>query len=199
MQTPTAGGASAAQYGIADLLGSTRLLTNASAQIQGTFAYDAFGVPKAPSGGSGTATSPLGFTGQLTDGESGLVDLRARLYDPATGQFLSRDSYAGSASNPLSLNLYTYGANDPTRLTDPSGHNPIASAFDWLVAAGCAVGGPALANNIRILQWVSSIAVGFIPGWATPTVHGAWREAPQCVSKRQLMPKPPCRAGGLCR
>src|SRR5260221_7120018 len=49
VQTPTAGGASAAQYGIADLLGSTRLLTNASAQIQGTFAYDAFGVPKAPS------------------------------------------------------------------------------------------------------------------------------------------------------
>jgi hypothetical protein len=32
------------------------------------------------------------------------------------------------------------------------------------VAAGCAAGGPALANNIRILQWLGSIAVGFIPG-----------------------------------
>ena len=58
------------------------------------------------------------------------MDLRARLYDPTTGQFTSRDSYA---------------ANAPTRLVDPSGHNPVASAFDWLVAAGCAVGGPALA------------------------------------------------------
>src|SRR5260221_5932982 len=55
VQTPTAGGASAAQYGIADALGSTRLLTNPSAQTQGAFAYDAYGVPKSS---SGTATSP---------------------------------------------------------------------------------------------------------------------------------------------
>ena len=59
----------------------------------------------------GGATSPLGYTGQLTDsqsnpasGQTGFVDLRARMYDPATGQFLQRDSYAGSTGSATSLN-----------------------------------------------------------------------------------------------
>ncbi len=137
VQTPISGGASAAQYAIADTLGSTRLLTNASAQTQGTLAYDAFGVPKAPTSGSGTATSSLGFTGQLTDTETGFQDLRARLYDPQTGQFLQRDTAAGTAANPLSLNRYGYAAGDPTRLVDPSGRSPFGGAMGLLTSAVC--------------------------------------------------------------
>ena len=39
------------------------------------------------------------------------------------GRFTTRDSYTGSASDPLSLNLYTYCANNPVLFVDPSGHS----------------------------------------------------------------------------
>ena len=42
---------------------------------------------------------------------------------PSTGRFISRDSYAGKIEDPLSLNLYTYCANNPIVYIDSSGHN----------------------------------------------------------------------------
>jgi RHS repeat-associated protein len=156
VQTPTAGGASAAQYGVADALGSTRLLTDPSAQTQGTLAYDAFGVPKAPSGGSGTATTPLGFAGQLTDSESGFQNLRARLYDPTSGQFLQRDRFGGSAGSPATLNRYAYGGSDPTRFVDPSG-NSFQSAFGCAAAIMQQIGAAVTGLTTFVGQMVANV------------------------------------------
>jgi hypothetical protein len=50
-----------------------------------------------------------------------LYYLRARYYDPGVGRFLSRDSFAGDESNPLSLHKYLYTHANPVNLTDPSG------------------------------------------------------------------------------
>lgn len=47
--------------------------------------------------------------------------LRARHYNPFIGRFLSRDSYAGDITRPLSLNRYTYTENNPVNYVDPSG------------------------------------------------------------------------------
>ncbi|MHB8066091.1 MAG: polymorphic toxin type 47 domain-containing protein, partial [Ruminiclostridium sp.] len=58
-----------------------------------------------------------------------------RYYDPNIGRFISEDSYWGEDENPLSLNLYTYCANDPIRYTDPSGHTN-AYLTDLAKAAG---------------------------------------------------------------
>ncbi len=44
-----------------------------------------------------------------------------RSYDSSIGRFMSRDSYAGNAGSPLSLNRYTYVLNSPTLTADPSG------------------------------------------------------------------------------
>ncbi len=44
------------------------------------------------------------------------------LYRPSTGSFLSRDSYAGIADTPVSLNRYTYANNDPLSMFDPDEH-----------------------------------------------------------------------------
>ena len=50
--------------------------------------YDAYGDPHNQ---SGTFDNPFGYCGEYTDSESGLVYLRARMYDPSIGRFISED------------------------------------------------------------------------------------------------------------
>jgi RHS repeat-associated protein len=64
---------------------------------------------------------PFGFTGELQDATMGLVNLRARWYRPAQGQFVSRDPFSGDIEQPYSLHAYQYGYSDPVLRTDPSG------------------------------------------------------------------------------
>jgi RHS repeat-associated protein len=96
-----------------DQLGSTRLLTNASGEAVGKFTYGPYGKLEAS---TGSATTPLGFAGQYTDSETGLQYLRARFYDPATGQFMSRDPIEALTRQP-----YSYAGDNPTNRVDPSG------------------------------------------------------------------------------
>ncbi|MHB8613374.1 MAG: RHS repeat-associated core domain-containing protein [Candidatus Dormibacteraceae bacterium] len=96
-----------------DQLGSTRMLTDSAGAIKGTFAYDPYGNLSASTGSS---TSPIGFCGQYRDPESGLIYLRARYYDPATAQFLSRDPITATTRQP-----YSYVADDPLNGIDPLG------------------------------------------------------------------------------
>jgi RHS repeat-associated protein len=96
-----------------DQLGSTRVLTDASGEVAGTFSYGAYGEPI---GSTGSQTTPLGYAGQYTDAESGLQYLRARVYDPATGQFLTRDPLEALTRFP-----YAYAGNNPLNAIDPTG------------------------------------------------------------------------------
>ena len=57
------------------------------------------------------------------DAETGTIYLRARYYNPTTGRFISRDSFAGRNSDPLSLNRYTYCRNNSIIFIDPSGYS----------------------------------------------------------------------------
>lgn len=95
-----------------DQLGSTRTLTNAGGAVVATATYDPYGNLTTSSG----TLSPLGFAGEYTDAETGFVYLRARYYDPATGQFLSRDPLTAITGAPYS---YVYG--NPLNGTDPLG------------------------------------------------------------------------------
>jgi RHS repeat-associated protein len=96
-----------------DQLGSTRALTDASGTVAATYSYDPSGNL---TGSSGSITSPLGYAGEYADPESGLVYLRARYYDPATGQFLTRDP-----EEPVTGTPYAYVGGDPLNRTDPFG------------------------------------------------------------------------------
>ncbi|NBI31244.1 RHS repeat-associated core domain-containing protein, partial [Chengkuizengella marina] len=69
-----------------------------------------------------TFDNPFQYTGEIYDEESGLIYLRARYYDPSMGRFITEDTYEGTISNPLSMNLYTYVHNNPLIYNDPSGH-----------------------------------------------------------------------------
>ena len=65
---------------------------------------------------------PFLFQGQWFDYDAGLLFLRARHYDPSTGQFLQRDPDGYVAS----VNAYAGFANDPVGMRDPLGRNPAA-------------------------------------------------------------------------
>lgn len=101
------------QYYHHDQLGNTRMLTDASGATTATFTYDVLGNR---TGSTGSATTPLGYAGEYADPDTGLIYLRARDYDPVTGQFLTRDPLESSTHQP-----YAYGGGDPVDFTDPSG------------------------------------------------------------------------------
>jgi RHS repeat-associated protein len=95
-----------------DQQGSTRLLTGSTGTVTGKCTYSAYGTPTC----EGTSTTPLGYDGQYTSSDTGLIYLRARNYDPATGQFLSVDPLA-----PITGAPYNYAGDNPLNESDPTG------------------------------------------------------------------------------
>ncbi len=100
-------------YSYRDQLGSTRELGDGGGRIVAASRYDAYGAPLAK---TGTASTPFGYAGAYTDGETGLQYLQARYYDPSTSQFLTRDPLVSMTGQP-----YAYTGNNPLNATDPSG------------------------------------------------------------------------------
>ena len=54
----------------------------------------------------------------------GLINMRARIYDPYLGRFLSADPVLPNAFDLQSFNRYAYVTNNPLKYTDPSGNMP---------------------------------------------------------------------------
>ncbi len=73
----------------------------------------------------GNATNGFLFTGEQLDAEANNYYLRARYYSPSLTRFLSRDTYDGKTSDPLSQNHYLYAGGNPVMFVDPSGHMSI--------------------------------------------------------------------------
>ena len=105
---------------------STRLLTNAAGVQVATYTYSSYG---STTSHTGTATATLRYDGQYTDPASGLIYLRARYYDPATAQFLTRDPLEARTRS-----AYGYADGDPLDAADPTG---LCSLFSW-GGDGCA-------------------------------------------------------------
>jgi RHS repeat-associated protein len=98
-----------------DQIGSTRVITDA-AGVTGTattFTFDPYGNQVSS---SGSLATNLRFQGQYLDSESGLYYLRARYYDPTTGQFLTVDPAVAKTMSP-----YGYTQGDPLNSSDPTG------------------------------------------------------------------------------
>jgi RHS repeat-associated protein len=95
-----------------DQQGSIRLLTGSAGTTTGSITFDAYG-NKVESTGT---TSPLGYDAQYTSSDTGLIYMRARVYDPATAQFLTVDPLANITRAP-----YYYAGNNPLNKADPVG------------------------------------------------------------------------------
>ncbi|GLC30966.1 peptidoglycan-binding protein [Clostridium omnivorum] len=109
--------------------GSVAQLTNSLGQVKDKYSYDPFGNINhgGPLGNSEAHfQSFFGFNGEEYNNISGLQYLRARYYEADTGRFLTRDSYLGSLTEPLSLNRYAYTNNNPVMNIDPSGHRRLS-------------------------------------------------------------------------
>ena len=101
---------------LADQAGSPHSLVS-EAGVQGTITrWDPYGAARPGS----SVTSGIGYAGEWRDA-TGLVNLRARAYDPAAGRFTGRDGFGGLAQAPQSANRYSYAQNGPYRYADPSG------------------------------------------------------------------------------
>jgi RHS repeat-associated protein len=56
------------------------------------------------------------YDGQFTNSDTGLIYMRARVYDPATAQFLSVDPLDAISGEP-----YRYAEDNPFNASDPTG------------------------------------------------------------------------------
>jgi RHS repeat-associated protein len=166
-----------------DQLGSIRLLTNQDGHPIAYSDYDPYGRPIKP---VDAALNPLGFAGQYTDAANGLIYMRARWYDPATGTFLTTDplGLAGGDQNP-----YGYAGRDPVNRLDPTGlcqikitnrnfYGSLAGYFDFeagtaLFAAGsylmwqATTGISGAAAAIVGLEGLATAGMSAVPFYAT--------------------------------
>lgn len=136
---------------------STRLLTDLAGAVTDTYQFDAFGTLTTR---TGTTDNPFLFTGQQLDANSGFYYMRARLYQPSTGRFLSLDPHAASSADPRSLHRYVYGFNDPVNHTDPSGLFGLGSFSISFSISG-------------ILNGIASLSVSVLIDYVLAKVTGA--------------------------
>ncbi|GBF75741.1 hypothetical protein PA598K_04169 [Paenibacillus sp. 598K] len=99
-----------------------------------TYSYDLWGNPQMT---QETVENPFRYSGEYWDKTTQLQYLRARWYDPGIGRFISKDTYEGILSNPLSLNFYTYVYNNPLINIDPSGNYCVAQNGNWATPGSC--------------------------------------------------------------
>lgn len=100
-----------------DAIGSTTGITDAAGEYINRYTTLPFGESLTLAMGTDNPFLFVGESGVSTD-ESGLTWMRARYYDPRTGQFLSEDPIGLSGGDP---NVRRYVGNQPTMLSDPAG------------------------------------------------------------------------------
>ena len=116
-----------------DNLGSIVVVTDSAGFVEQRLSYDAWGALRDPDTGvtyaPGAAPEPMllgrGFTGHEHLTWCGLVNMNARLYDPALGRFLSPDPKVQQPEGTQGFNRYSYCLNNPLRYVDLDGEKII--------------------------------------------------------------------------
>jgi RHS repeat-associated protein len=135
-------------YYLADGLGSTMAIVNASGTVQNSYAYDVYGKPTV----TGSLANEHDFAGQQTDA-TGLQYLRARYMDPETGTFASREPLAARPGWVQSETAYVGG--NPANMTDRTGL--CADGSPECEGASSSVGGGACSNYTFSLGGVGGV------------------------------------------
>lgn len=122
-------GSGGASYFAFDASGHTRQLTDGTGAVVCSYDYGPFGEPVTETELLPNPFRYAGRFGVVTDAH-GLLQMRARSYDPGLGRFLSPDPLRYGAG----FHLYDYVGGNPVRYSDPSGlENPGAAMKDWII------------------------------------------------------------------
>jgi RHS repeat-associated protein len=126
-------------YVLKDNLGSTRVVVDQQQEVQAYFSYLPFGALRTDISDAGS-TVPVRylFDGAEYDAETGLYNLRARLYDPVLGRFYGPDP-ARQMTTP-----YAFAENDPVSIVDPTGEWGVWSVLGVLAGGALVAAGGAL-------------------------------------------------------
>jgi RHS repeat-associated protein len=151
-----------------DQAGSTRLLTGSTGTVTGKCTYSPYGTPTC----EGTATTPLGYDGQYTSPDTGLIYMRARTYDPSTGQFLTVDPWVGLTGEP-----YSYAEDDPINKYDPTGR------CGFVCIGGTVLGVAAVATGVGAVVVGTEVVATALATTSAVTGAGAFlADGDQCVT-----------------
>ena len=136
-----------------DYLGSITHITDDKGTLVQELSYDAWGRLRNPDtqevyapGKEPELFLGRGYTGHEHLPWFGLINMNARLYDPALGRFLSPDPYVQMPDFTQSFNRYSYCLSNPLKYVDKNGE------FFWLIpviAAGLFAIGNTAVHAIR--------------------------------------------------
>lgn len=119
--------ANSTRYTFGDHLGSVDTIADKTGTRLEGGSFDAWGNRRNPdTWKSAGNTAPLsttthGFTGHEHVDTFGFIHMNGRIYDPQLGKMLQADPMSNPGSQ--GLNRYSYVANNPLTLTDPTGYN----------------------------------------------------------------------------
>ncbi|WP_425580817.1 RHS repeat-associated core domain-containing protein, partial [Streptomyces thermospinosisporus] len=112
-------GSNELSYLVTDQHGTATLAIDATDQAFSRRYMTPFGAPRGSVTGSAWPDDK-GFLGKTADTGTGLTHVDARQYDPGIGQFISVDPLLQTGVGQT-LNGYSYAAQNPATLADPSG------------------------------------------------------------------------------
>ena len=118
-----------------DILGSAQSATDANGNLLWQQQYTPFGEELQTVSAN---HHQVGFTGHISDTDTGLHYMQARYYDPVIGRFYSNDPVGFSVNNPMMFNRYAYANNNPYTYVDPNGQTAVsvgraAFNFGWRI------------------------------------------------------------------
>lgn len=133
-----------------DGLGSVIALSDSKGLPAAAYVYDPWGNSLFSVSDDVGTRNKFRFTGQAFDPGTQLYYLHARYYDPTVGRFVSPDPRPRAILSSAPESRYTYAADNPITLSDPSGLSPACSGGQGYVDIGLAAGGEAVGGNLDV-------------------------------------------------
>lgn len=169
-----------------DLLGSPQVATTTGGAVVWRERFGPHGEREILD--SASSRTEIWYTSRPEDGNSELVYMGARFYDPVVGRFLSVDPNTFDGKNLHSFNRYAYANNNPYAFVDPDGRVGMV-VIGWVIrATGAGYGagvmadaasqafawgtidwGLAMKSNAAVAGLEAGLGSGFLPGAAAET------------------------------
>jgi RHS repeat-associated protein len=181
------------EHYLTDASGSVVSVVDSDGQEIESFDYDAFGAVRSDATPSDLVTLAGGgirFQAQWLDAGSSLYHFRARVYDPVTGRFLTRDPLEPDSFVPETFDTYRFARSNPLVFSDPLGLFGVASvnvaslvnnimstmknvALNMLKTRIKQELGSAISNIF--LNWLGNVVGMTAPDWRWPKGVPSWR------------------------